>query len=160
MSSVITLRNLNYEEYSNLRDFRFSKDSLQFDDPDRPLPSIEQEKIWWENDVNTKNHIIRAIEIDNELCGVVNAFSFDRIDNSCEIGIEIYPSNNFNKGIGKKSVALFIEYLKNMEGIVIIKAETNIKNIAANKIFDYLQFIKTDIKIEDNMEWQCFEKEL
>jgi len=156
----VILKKLSYEKYYQLRNYRFSSDSLEYDDPDRLLPSEEEEKNWWNEDVITNNHVILAIENNGVICGVVNAFSFDRINNSCEIGIEIYPKNNFSKGLGKISFGLFIEYLKEKEKIRIVKAETNIRNNAMIKILEYFHFKKTMRHVENEITWQCFEKNL
>jgi len=156
----ILLRTVDYDEFNNLRKYRFSSYSLQYDDPNRPIPNEKEEELWWKEDVITNNHIILAIEDNGIICGVVNAFSFDRSNNSCEIGIEIYPQSNFNKGLGKKALGQFIEYLKNSKNVDIVKAETNIKNNAMINILNYFSFKKTSEYEENKIIWQCFEKKL
>lgn len=103
-NNEINLREITYVEYSKLREYRFSSDSLDFDDPNRPIPNEDKEKEWWSLNVVTKKHIVLAIENNKDLCGVVNAFSFDRKNKTCEVGIEIYPRSNYKKGIGKKAI--------------------------------------------------------
>jgi RimJ/RimL family protein N-acetyltransferase len=131
----------------------YTKEAILFD-PDKPILTEEQEKEWWDNSVCKGKHFVWGIFVDNSvLCGIQCAFSFSEDMSECETGLTIFPSTNWNKGIGRKSTKLLMNELFKITSLKAIRAETNILNIGAIKIYETLGFTIKEKKKEDSVEW-------
>jgi len=157
----IEIKPINWQEYLEVRDLYHSEDSLKFDDPERPAPTMEDDIKVWNEIVPAGKLIIRSVrKKDGSICGIVNAFDIEMDKKSCEIGIIIFPKNNWNKGIGKVAVPAFIKMLNNEYGFIKFKAMTNVFNTASRKLFTTSGFRETGITKDGSVDWVVMEYEI
>jgi RimJ/RimL family protein N-acetyltransferase len=80
--------------------------------------------------------------------------AFKIVYNQAIIGIKICEFNYQNKGLGTKSLLMLIDYLffeidlGNQIGVDIIKLDTNIKNVRAQRVYEKLGFTKLRVNID------------
>lgn len=69
-------------------------------------------------------------------------------DNQAIIGIKICNFDYQNMGLGTKYLKMLIDYLFNQIGVDLIKLDTNIKNVRAQRVYEKLGFVKTKVNID------------
>lgn len=90
----------------------------------------------------SSNNKIMILEIDSKSVGEIGV-RFDKEE--CEIGIKICDFNYQNKGYGKVALSLLIDNLFKNENVKVIKLDTNLNNIRAQKTYEKLGFKKDKI---------------
>jgi RimJ/RimL family protein N-acetyltransferase len=156
---LVTIKPAQLNEYIDSRELYYSKDSLEFDDPDRPIPTIAQESEWWKTDVESKKHIIFTIyNFEMRIIGFIHAFSFE--DNTCETGITIFPKECWNKGYASSAYSLFIPFLENIFLIKSLSAEVNERNTSAIMLYSRLGFKRESTYNENSIIWVVMKKYL
>ena len=158
---MIQLSKISLEDYLGLIDQIHSKDSLEFDIPDRPLPNTEEIKKWWQSDVLAGRYLIWSVRDSSQtVCGLINAFDFNESGDCCEIGVTIFPRSNFNKGYGRQAIQLMIEQKLRPMQLRLIRAETNVHNTYAIRLFETLGFQFVKYQPDNGVTFYCMEMNL
>jgi RimJ/RimL family protein N-acetyltransferase len=151
---MIKRREITKDEYIGNYRYLYSSDSLKYDDPNRPIRNLEEEKIWWDHDVMTKNYLIWAMINDqNEICGIISLFDLNNEKCECEMGINVFRYENYNRGYGSTAINIMLSTIAKSIGMKHIRAETNVKNHAAIRILNKNGFIENGQYDEGNTSW-------
>ncbi|MCL2350122.1 MAG: GNAT family N-acetyltransferase [Defluviitaleaceae bacterium] len=84
------------------------------------------------------------VKVDETPVGEMNYR--DKGDGIASIGIKICDPQAQEKGYGTKLLSMFIENLFNIGGFEKIILDTNLKNIRAQKTYEKLGFVKTEVR--------------
>lgn len=148
------LREASFNDWSKTRKHRFSRESLKYDDPDRPMPSIEEEKKWWVEDVQSGKHLIFTICLKNNgIVGFIHAFSFNKEKSDCETGIGIFPQENYGKGYAYEAYRIFLPYLKKEYKLKSTYILVHPRNKRAIRLYEKLNYKRREMVKDANMMW-------
>ncbi len=87
---------------------------------------------------------ILIISCDNLSIGEMNYRKINH--NTFSIGIKICDFEYHNSGVGTKAMKLLLDYLFNDRAAVNVVLDTNLSNKGAQRFYERLGFIQTDIK--------------
>lgn len=150
----IYLQEASFDDWNEMRKYRLSKESLKHDDPDRPIPSIQEEKEWWVNDVQSGKHLIFTVcTKNNKIIGFVHAFSFNKEKSHCETGIGIFPPENYGKGYAYETYRIFLPYLKKNYELKSTYIFVHPENKRAIGLYEKLNYKKRGTAKDGNMVW-------
>ncbi len=90
------------------------------------------------------NHRRLILMIDEEAIGEMNVRNMG--DLTAEIGIKICDFSRHNQRLGKKFLSMLIQYLFEEMGYKRIILDTNVKNVAAQLVYQKLGFKITRVK--------------
>lgn len=112
------------------------------------ITTIESEKEWITNaNKNTINLAIIKKEND-ELIGNCSLFDIDRINRCCTLGIFIGEEQNRNKGYGKETINLLLDYGFNYQNMHNINLKVFSFNERAIKCYEKVGFKKCGTRHE------------
>lgn len=108
---------------------------------DLPLET-EKTKIWFENTKNNINRYDAVIEADGIACGTVGLLNIDKKNHKSEFYIAMGEHSYKGKGIATKAGKLILDYAFKQLHLNKVYLFTEINNIAAQRLFKRLGFIK------------------
>ncbi len=113
------------------------------------ITTIESEKEWITN-ANKNNTINLAIikKENDELIGNCSLFDIDRINRCCTLGIFIGEEQNRNKGYGKETINLLLDYGFNYQNMHNINLKVFSFNERAIKCYEKVGFKKCGTRHE------------
>ncbi|MBE5821806.1 MAG: GNAT family N-acetyltransferase [Clostridiales bacterium] len=78
------------------------------------VDSIETTKEWFEKNTKNHNYVFSIVKLDtDELLGYCKFFDINNINRTCVIGILIGEEKDRNKGYGKETIGLMLDYAFN-----------------------------------------------
>jgi RimJ/RimL family protein N-acetyltransferase len=157
----IKIRDIIKEDVVSLFIWRLDKE-LNKHDP-RPIPGTSDElvnecidfckrfnvEVMNENIRDRKYRYFIICTLDGQPIGSVNFFSIDKENKQGEMGVVIGDKRYWKLGIGFRAVNAAVDYIFNNMDINRIYIETGERNIAAQKLFQKLKFIKCDEYVEE-----------
>lgn len=145
------LRPLIFEDFHEVK--KWSQDPTFCEANDWPVNRNENElSAWWLRcvEMDSSTFLRLGIDYQDRLIGYVDLA--EQTETSTELGIAIGDSTLWQKGIGTRAAQLAIEYASKQLGIHLIKAETAVHNIRAQKMLERLGFEMKD-KTDTSMNY-------
>lgn len=106
---------------------------------DLPLEE-EKTRLWFQKNQNRTDRYDTVIECDGQAVGLIGLLSI--ADGKAEYYITMGEQEYKGRGIAKQASGLLCEYAKEHLGLSAIYLYTEVDNIAAQRLFDRLGFIK------------------
>lgn len=157
-TSNVKIEPITWQKYLGVRDHVHSADARRFDDPERAVPGIEDDRRWWKESVESGRHLVLSVRLaDDSICGLLHAFDFDPEHERCEIGITIFPAENRGRGIGRRATLLHLVYLKDQLGIRRVLAQTRVDNVPAIAMYEKIGFRRIRQVRDCDLDWLVLE---
>ena len=147
-SKRILLRGIRRDDLPRLWEFRNDAETIQLGDAEPPLPQ-SLESMQAEYDQNAakggRGHAWFVIEVDGTVIGQCGLFNFDKfhgVSHSCELGIIIGDKDYWNRGYGRETICLLLDYAFRYWNVHRVGLETSSANPRAIHCYTACGFIE------------------
>lgn len=115
---------------------------------DLPLQEDKTEK-WFNSIKDSKARLDAVIEYKNQPVGLIGLLGIDEKNKKAEYYICIGEAEMKDKGVGKRASILLIDYAFNKLDLNRVYLYTEQENVAAQKLFERLGFVKEGLIQQD-----------
>lgn len=143
-SNSLNLRDIVLDDAVLLMELNNNKDIAKYVVGTPTIVTLEQEKVWIDNQKKSKNTIRKIVEYDGLPVGTVIYSDIDLTNKVANINIKILPEFQ-GKGIGKLSIIESCRKAFKELNIYCITAHVLDYNISSQKLFESVGFIKEGI---------------
>jgi len=145
---TITIRRFEKSDIENKVAWINDPDNNRFLHYDLPL-SVEKTEKWFDSHVGDDNRFDGVIEADGTAVGTIGLLDIDRKNSKAEYYIAMGDKDYKGKGVAKQASRLILSY--GFEDLVLNKIYlfTETENIAAQKLFESLGFVREGVIRQD-----------
>lgn len=144
----ITIRKFERDDIPNKVEWINNPENNQFLHYDIPI-KIEKTQRWFDSNIGRTDRYDAVIEADGIPCGTIGLLNIDRKNSKAEYYIAMGETSLKGKGVSTKASKLIIEYGFNELGLNKIYLFTETENIAAQRLFEKVGFVKEGCIRED-----------
>lgn len=152
---VVTIRKFNRTDIPKKVEWINNPENNQFLHYDLPI-SVENTQKWFDSHIGDDNRFDAVIEADGVPVGTIGLLSIDRKNSKAEFYIAMGETAYKGQGIAKAASKLILEYGFQTLGLNRIYLFTEVKNIAAQCLFEKLGFSKEGIIRQDILSHGSF----
>lgn len=138
---IVTIRPFEKTDIPKKVEWINNPENNQFLHYDIPI-SIEKTELWFESHRGQNNRYDAVIEDDGKPVGTIGLLSIDQINQKAEYYIAMGEVAYKGKGVAKEASRLILEYGFNVLKLNRIYLYTESENVAAQKLFEKVGFIK------------------
>ena len=120
----------------------------QFLHYDIPI-SVESTEKWFDSHAGDDTRYDAVIEADGVPVGIIGLLEIDRKNSKAEYYVTIGETSYKGKGVAKAASRLILEYGFETIGLNRIYLFTEIENVAAQKLFERLGFVREGVMRQD-----------
>lgn len=110
---------------------------------------VEKTEKWFESHVGDNSRYDAIIEADGVPVGTIGLLSIDKNNNKAEYYIAMGETSYKGKGVAKEASKLILKYAFDTLGLNRVYLHTEYDNIAAQKLFERVGFIKEGLIRQD-----------
>ncbi len=120
----------------------------QFLHYDIPI-SVENTEKWFDSHLGEDTRYDAVIEADGVPVGIIGLLEIDRMNSKAEYYVTIGETSYKGKGIAKEASWLILKYGFETLGLNRIYLFTEVKNVAAQKLFERVGFVREGLIRQD-----------
>lgn len=144
----VTIRKFEREDIPKKVEWINNPANNQFLHYDIPIEVGKTQK-WYDNNVGRTDRYDAVIEADGIPCGTIGLLSVDIKNSKAEYYIAMGETSLKGKGVSTQASRLILEYAFKKLGLNRVYLFTEVENIAAQRLFEKVGFIKEGYIRED-----------
>lgn len=144
----ITIRKFERDDIPKKVEWINNPENNQFLHYDIPI-EIGKTQRWFDNNIGRTDRYDAVIEADGIPCGTIGLLNIDSKNSKAEYYIAMGETSLKGKGVSPKASKLILEYAFNELGLNKIYLFTETENIAAQRLFEKVGFVKEGCIRED-----------
>lgn len=144
----VTIRKFQREDIPKKVEWINNPENNQFLHYDIPIEVGKTEK-WFDSNIGRTDRFDAVIEADGVPCGTIGLLSIDQKNSKAEYYIAMGEISLKGKGISARASKLVLDYGFNELGLNRIYLFTETENVLAQKLFEYVGFVKEGCIRED-----------
>ena len=145
---IISIRKFEKTDISKKVEWINNPENNQFLHYDIPI-SVEGTKKWFDSHEGENTRFDAVIEADGIPVGTIGLLGIDQKNSKAEYYIAIGETAYKGKGVAKEASRLILEYGFETLGLNKIYLFTEVENVAAQKLFESVGFLKEGVIRQD-----------